>query len=152
MEPYSIAMTVLDALPEAAQLNIRILATDLDPVILARAREARFSTEEVRPIPDRMKSWGLGPVEGDHVKVSPKVTDGQPATDDELYVFVRVREVRPAVMPGGNSLPQLEPPPVNSTPKVEVPRVPPIAVPLPVILPVGGTTVASAKEQHGPED
>lgn len=74
MEPYSIAMTVLDALPEAAQLNIRILATDVDPAILARAREARFSADEVRPIPDRMKSWALGPVEaGDH-RIAPKVT------------------------------------------------------------------------------
>lgn len=59
MEPYSIAMTLLDTLPEAAQLNIRILATDVDPAILARAREARFTDEEVRPIPARMKPWAL---------------------------------------------------------------------------------------------
>lgn len=74
MEPYSIAMTLLDALPEAAQLNIRILATDVDPAILARAREARFSADEVRPIPDRMKSWALGPAEADGHRIAPKVT------------------------------------------------------------------------------
>lgn len=73
MEPYSIAMTLLDALPEAAQLNIRILATDVDPVILARAREARFSAEEVQPIPDRMKSWALGPAEAGRHRIMPKV-------------------------------------------------------------------------------
>lgn len=74
MEPYSIAMTLLDALPEAAQLNIRILATDVDPAILARAREARFSADEVRPIPDRMKPWALGPAEADGHRIAPKVT------------------------------------------------------------------------------
>lgn len=73
MEPYSIAMTLLDTLPEAAQLNIRILATDVDPVILARAREARFGAEEVRPIPDRMKPWALGPAEAGRHQITPKV-------------------------------------------------------------------------------
>lgn len=72
MEPYSIAMTLLDALPEAAQLNIRILATDVDPAILARAREALFTDEEVRPIPARMKPWALVPAgEGRH-GIAPK--------------------------------------------------------------------------------
>jgi chemotaxis protein methyltransferase CheR len=73
MEPYSIAMTLLDALPEAAQLNIRILATDVDPVILTRARDARFSAEEVQPIPDRMKPWALGPAEAGRHRIAPKV-------------------------------------------------------------------------------
>ena len=31
-EPYSIALTILDALPEAAGLDVRILATDIDPI------------------------------------------------------------------------------------------------------------------------
>lgn len=74
MEPYSIAMTLLDTLPEAAQLNIRILATDVDPAILARARDALFSAEEVRPIPDRMKPWAFGPAEAGQHRIAPKVT------------------------------------------------------------------------------
>lgn len=37
-EPYSMAMTVLDAEPNAAALDIRILATDIDPRVVAEAR------------------------------------------------------------------------------------------------------------------
>lgn len=74
MEPYSVAMTLLDCLPEAGQLNIRVLATDVDPAILARARAARFSTEEIKPIPDRIKGWALqGGETGQHL-IAPKVT------------------------------------------------------------------------------
>ena len=36
-EPYTLAMTVLANLPEAAELDVRILATDIDPVIVTRA-------------------------------------------------------------------------------------------------------------------
>jgi len=74
MEPYSIAMSLLDALPEATEANIRILATDVDPAILARARDARYAAEETRPIPDRMKPWALSPVEGGHQHITPRVT------------------------------------------------------------------------------
>ena len=34
-EPYSMALTVLDVLPEAADLDVRILATDIDPNMVA---------------------------------------------------------------------------------------------------------------------
>jgi chemotaxis protein methyltransferase CheR len=37
-EPYSIAMTILAAAPDAASLDIRILATDIDPNMVADAR------------------------------------------------------------------------------------------------------------------
>ncbi|MDQ2067029.1 protein-glutamate O-methyltransferase CheR [Xinfangfangia sp. CPCC 101601] len=73
MEPYSIAMTLLDVLPEAAQQNIRILATDVDPAILARARAGLFSADEVKPIPDRMKSWGVQQAEGGQQQIASKV-------------------------------------------------------------------------------
>lgn len=41
-EPYSLAMLLLENCPEAASLDIRILATDLDPAVIARARAARY--------------------------------------------------------------------------------------------------------------
>lgn len=41
-EPYSIALTVLEALPEAPSLDVRVLATDLDPVVLRRAEAGRY--------------------------------------------------------------------------------------------------------------
>ncbi|MCR8725043.1 CheR family methyltransferase [Frigidibacter sp. ROC022] len=44
-EPYSIAMELLDLCPEAAGLDIRILASDVDPAILARARDGIYRAE-----------------------------------------------------------------------------------------------------------
>jgi len=37
-EPYSAAMTILSAAPDAANLDVKILATDIDPNVLAAAR------------------------------------------------------------------------------------------------------------------
>ncbi|MEM7524213.1 MAG: protein-glutamate O-methyltransferase [Pseudomonadota bacterium] len=50
-EPYSIAMTVLAAAPDAAKLNLRILATDIDPKILAQARRGAYPAEALEPAP-----------------------------------------------------------------------------------------------------
>lgn len=41
-EAYSIAMTVLDAFPEAASSNIRILATDIDRNVISTGQKARY--------------------------------------------------------------------------------------------------------------
>lgn len=55
-EPYSIAMTLLDALPEAPRLNIKILATDIDPVVVDRARAAIYPMQELQGIPANMRT------------------------------------------------------------------------------------------------
>ena len=75
MEPFSIAMTLIDLFPTAPDLNIRILATDVDPMIIARAREARFSPDDLRPVPARMKHWAFGPLESGRYPIAPKVAD-----------------------------------------------------------------------------
>ena len=46
-EPYSIAMSVLEALPDLAGWDIRILATDLDSDVLERARRGVYPPERV---------------------------------------------------------------------------------------------------------
>ncbi len=46
------AMTVLHELPDAARLNLRILATDIDPAILDRARAGEYPAEELPSIPE----------------------------------------------------------------------------------------------------
>lgn len=56
-EPYSIAFTVLDLCPEAARLNIRILATDVDAQILQRARTGVYPMEEMTAIPDPARRY-----------------------------------------------------------------------------------------------
>ena len=50
-EPYSMALTVLDVLPEAADLDVRILATDIDPNMVAEGAAGVYSEELLSPVP-----------------------------------------------------------------------------------------------------
>lgn len=50
-EPYSMALTVLQTLPEAAELDVRILATDIDPNMVAQGHEGVYSEEALEPAP-----------------------------------------------------------------------------------------------------
>jgi chemotaxis protein methyltransferase CheR len=54
-EPYSLAFTLLDLCPEAARLDIRILASDVDPDILRRAQDGLYPAEELKAIPAGMR-------------------------------------------------------------------------------------------------
>lgn len=57
-EPYSIAMTLLDKIPNAAKQNVKILATDIDPKIVKRASSGRYPAEEASGIPSAyQKKW-----------------------------------------------------------------------------------------------
>jgi chemotaxis protein methyltransferase CheR len=53
-EAYSLALEILALCPEAARLDIGILATDIDPVIVGRARKARYPVAERVAIPAAM--------------------------------------------------------------------------------------------------
>lgn len=50
-EPYSIALTVLAAIPDAAKHDLLILASDIDPHMIARGRAASYPLGEAREIP-----------------------------------------------------------------------------------------------------
>lgn len=45
-EAYSIALTLIDMMPEAPRFDIRILATDLDPAVIAAARQPRLDPDD----------------------------------------------------------------------------------------------------------
>jgi chemotaxis protein methyltransferase CheR len=64
-EPYSLALTLLDLCPDAARLDIRILASDVDPVILARAEAGIYSDDEVKSLPAALQARFLQPVPDD---------------------------------------------------------------------------------------
>ena len=55
-EPYSIAATLLNVFPNAASLDIRILATDIDKIVLAKARAGVYPVESVEQMPDAYRT------------------------------------------------------------------------------------------------
>lgn len=54
-EPYSMALTLLSVIPEAPRLDVRILATDIDPVVVETARAGVYSEEAVSAIPAALR-------------------------------------------------------------------------------------------------
>jgi chemotaxis protein methyltransferase CheR len=54
-EPYSLAMTILESLPELRSWDIKILATDLDSDVLARAQRGIYTADRVKNLgPQRL--------------------------------------------------------------------------------------------------
>lgn len=57
-EPYSIAMTVIETIPEWQRWDIKILATDLDSDILARAARGSYTADRVKGLdPKRLSRF-----------------------------------------------------------------------------------------------
>ncbi|WP_421934447.1 CheR family methyltransferase [Phenylobacterium sp.] len=84
-EPYSMAITVLAALPEAANLDVKILATDIDPNMVAEGRAGIYREEAIAPVPvDLRRRWFKKPASGggDRWEVA-----------DELRALVAFREL-----------------------------------------------------------
>jgi len=64
-EPYSMALTVLSVIPEAASLDVRILATDLNPHVIAHGKSGQYQKEELRDVPPNLRARWFEPVAGD---------------------------------------------------------------------------------------
>lgn len=64
-EPYSIAMTVLDVMPDAARHDLRILATDLDANMIAAGRRALYRGIDRAQVPEAMLRKYFEKVDGD---------------------------------------------------------------------------------------
>jgi chemotaxis protein methyltransferase CheR len=57
-EPYSIAMTVCEAIPDVASWDIKILATDIDSDMVARAKRGLYTADRLRGMdPARIKRF-----------------------------------------------------------------------------------------------
>ena len=52
-EPYSIALTILSLMPDAARYDIKILATDIDPNMVAEARRAEYDETALKTVDSR---------------------------------------------------------------------------------------------------
>jgi len=55
-EPYSIAMTILDTLTLEKTSDIKILATDIDPLVIQKAKNGIYKTNEHDSIPKKFLS------------------------------------------------------------------------------------------------
>jgi len=53
-EPYSIAMQLLHAVPEIADADFRILATDIDPRVIAFAKRGEYEPREAAAVPQHL--------------------------------------------------------------------------------------------------
>ena len=54
-EPYSIALTILSLAPDAARLDVKILATDIDPAVLAEGRAGVYDNACIAAVPPGLR-------------------------------------------------------------------------------------------------
>lgn len=54
-EPYSIAITLLEAMPDAAERDVLVLATDIDPTVLDRGERGEYTASQVETIPANLR-------------------------------------------------------------------------------------------------
>lgn len=60
-EPYSIALTLLSLMPDAGKFDIKVLATDIDPNVIAEGRRGYYNTDICAPIGnDLLTRWFQG--------------------------------------------------------------------------------------------
>ncbi|MDR3706835.1 MAG: protein-glutamate O-methyltransferase [Capsulimonadaceae bacterium] len=63
-EPYTNAMTIADTLRGQGMWDVRLLASDIDTDVLATAKEATYSAEQLEPVPAALKERYLKRVMG----------------------------------------------------------------------------------------
>jgi chemotaxis protein methyltransferase CheR len=59
-EAYSLALTILAAMPDAARMDVKILATDIDEDMLERAGDGLYSDAAVAPIDRELRQRWFG--------------------------------------------------------------------------------------------
>ena len=65
-EPYSIALAVLSVLPDAASLNIKVLATDIDPNVLQKGEAGVYGEAAMTAIPlETRQRWFTAQADGE---------------------------------------------------------------------------------------
>ncbi len=55
-EPYSLALTVLQVLPNAPKLDVRVLATDIDTTVLEQAAQGQYNAEALSAVPGDLRA------------------------------------------------------------------------------------------------
>jgi chemotaxis protein methyltransferase CheR len=64
-EPYSIALTILSLMPNAADYDIRVLATDIDPNVVAEGRDGVYRDSLLSDVPADVRAKGFDRIRAD---------------------------------------------------------------------------------------
>ena len=72
-EPHSIALTLLEEMPDAGEHDVRILATDIDPEMIIRGRAGTYSASALSGIPSSMRNRILPAAVGSQATFAPEV-------------------------------------------------------------------------------
>lgn len=86
-EPYSIALTLLSLMPDAGDYNIKILATDIDPYMLAEGQRGLYTETTMSDVPASLRSQWFAPVSDGGKRNEPTPIFGAVAGLRELIVF-----------------------------------------------------------------
>ncbi len=84
-EPYSIAMTVRDVIPESRGWDVRILATDIDSNVMARAQAGVYPAERAEQVPPGYRSRYLRRGAGENA--------GKVRVHDDVRALVAFRQL-----------------------------------------------------------
>jgi chemotaxis protein methyltransferase CheR len=68
-EPYSIGMTILSVLPDAPRYDVKILATDIDPNMIAFGQSGIYLESALDSVPGAMRSRWFVSESNDHMRV-----------------------------------------------------------------------------------
>jgi chemotaxis protein methyltransferase CheR len=61
-EPYSMALTLLSLMPDAVRYDIKILASDIDPNMIAAGQEGVYEARELEPVPTAQRDRWFSPL------------------------------------------------------------------------------------------
>ena len=84
-EPYSLAMTILSLMPDAADYDVRILASDIDPNVVAEGRQGHYEANEITSVPTAERNKFFSPVASSSGK--------QSSVSDDMRRLVSFREL-----------------------------------------------------------
>ena len=72
-EPFSIAMTILSLMPDAADRDVKVLATDIDPNMVAEGRAGQYAPHLLEGIPPDYRKKYTVPAAGGAVRMADDV-------------------------------------------------------------------------------
>jgi chemotaxis protein methyltransferase CheR len=64
-EPYSIALTILSLMPDAPRYDVKVLATDIDPNMVAEGNRGVYSESALSAVPAELRKRWFVPVRND---------------------------------------------------------------------------------------